>query len=102
MRFRLSLAFATLLSVAGCSASLYVPGDEDVSPAVSKEELVAGRALYVQKCGSCHRLRLPESHTRAEWELHLRTMAPRASLTETEEALVAKFLAAGVEHAPRK
>jgi hypothetical protein len=90
------------LFLAGCAPALYVPDDDDVSPNASKEELLAGRTLYVQRCGSCHMLRLPERHTRAEWERHLTVMAPRAKLTPEEETLVSRFLAAGVERTARK
>ena len=97
-----ALALATLLSLAGCSAALYVPTDEDATPAASLDDLHQGRALYVHKCGSCHVLQLPERFTQSKWEQHLREMAPRARLNDQEKQLIWKFLLAGTERVGRK
>ncbi len=96
------LTFGILLSLAGCRASLYVPTDEDAGPGAAREELLKGRELYVQRCGSCHTLRLPESYTAPEWLQKLQEMAPRAHLSDQERNLISKFILAGTEHAKRR
>jgi hypothetical protein len=96
------LASGILFALAGCAASLYIPTAEDAVPGTAREELLQGRELYVQKCGSCHGLRLPESYTGPEWQNHLRVMAPRAHLSDQDENLIWKFLLAGTERTKRK
>lgn len=96
------LAFGILLGLAGCTASLYIPTDEDALMSTAREELLKGRELYVQKCGSCHALRLPESHTVSEWQQKLQEMAPRAHLSDQEQDLIWKFILAGTEREKRR
>jgi hypothetical protein len=101
MRSRLSPALAAgiLITIAGCSASLYVPADEDVSPGETRAALLQGRELYVEKCGSCHSLHLPEHFSPTSWERSLGEMRPRARITEGDSALILRYLIAGIRRA---
>jgi mono/diheme cytochrome c family protein len=51
-----------------------------------------GERLYRTHCASCHRLRAPGEHTREEWGALVFRYAPRAHLTEGEEAVVLRYL----------
>jgi mono/diheme cytochrome c family protein len=85
--------FAVVLS---CSTALYVPtaGDETVS--ASLVEMQAGRKLYVQKCGSCHSLFLPEKYNKQQWEHFLNEMQQKASINNDEKEQILKYLSKGL------
>jgi len=101
MRYSLSPALAAgiLITIAGCSASLYVPADEDASATETRAELLQGRAIYVEKCGSCHTLHLPEHFSPTAWEQSLSEMRPRARITEADSVLIIRYLLAGIRRA---
>jgi len=78
--------------VLACSTSLYIPGE---SPLISKETLSAlqkGRAIYINKCSSCHTLYLPEKYSTSEWRFQTAKMAVKAKLTDHEEELILRYL----------
>jgi len=93
------LAALALLASAGC-VSLPHPTERDVErvqtgwPGASLASLEAGRTLYQTRCGECHQLYAPASHTAAQWAKAIPEMAERAKLSEREQALVLAFLAA--------
>lgn len=101
MRSRLTTALAAglLITIAGCSAALYVPTEEDASGTETRAELLQGRSLYVEKCGSCHGLHLPEHFSPASWEESLGEMRPRARITESDSTLILRYLLAGIRRA---
>jgi len=78
--------------VLACSTSLYIPGE---SPQISKETLSAlqkGRAIYINKCGSCHALYRPEKYSTTQWKFQTERMAKKAKLTAQEELLIFRYL----------
>jgi len=68
-----------------CSSALY-----------SLSQLQAGRKLYVQKCGSCHTLVLPEKHTKEEWQHLLDEMQLKASINNIEKEKILLYLTKGI------
>ena len=75
--------------VFACSTALYVPNE---NARISKEdlsEMQKGRTVYINKCGSCHSLFVPEKYSTNEWKVQVEHMGPKAHLTslETEEVL---------------
>ena len=86
---------AAALTLAGCGASLYVPGPADATPSASLAELTAGRELYAQSCSTCHSLFLPARFSPAEWRRNLERMQPRAHISDSDKTLILKFLLAG-------
>ena len=97
MRFKTAkiLLLLALGLVAGCSASLYVPQPADVTADASLEELTRGRELYVQRCGRCHSLYLPDRFSVAQWRSSLDKMQLRAGIADTEKELIFKMILAG-------
>ena len=93
-RTEILLLFALVL-LAGCSAALYIPQPGDATADSSLEELTLGRELYVERCGRCHALYLPDRFSVAQWSSSLDRMQPRARIDDTEKALILKMLAAG-------
>lgn len=90
------LPLALLFIFAGCAAALYTPSDKDARGGVRKEDLLRGRELYVQKCGSCHSLYLPGMYSEPEWEGIVLNMADRAHLSAEEQKLILQFLSTGI------
>ena len=80
------------LTPLACNPALYVPTEADVQPEASLSVLTQGRRSYAEKCGSCHRLRLPESLTEQEWRTAIERMRSRAKLDSSEESVILKYL----------
>jgi hypothetical protein len=51
-----------------------------------------GRALYLDKCGSCHRAFPAHSYTDSQWPSVVADMAGEAELSNDEIALILSFL----------
>ena len=86
------------ISVTLCSCSpktgtvLYTPAQNDATASVSYEQLVAGRKIYVEKCGSCHNLKLPQTLTEPEWKTAVDKMQARSKITDEEKQTILDFL----------
>lgn len=79
-----------------CATELYLP-----TKAIEKiplEDLKKGRILYVNNCGSCHKLELPNKYTDTQWKANLNEMQPKAAITNAEKQLIFDYLV----NAPKK
>jgi len=91
--FPLAAALAGLLSA--CAA--FVP-DPDPSDAGGDEsalaDLRAGRSIYVEKCGGCHRLYDVDSYGDDAWRGHVQDMVREklVKLTRLEHATLLRYL----------
>lgn len=56
------------------------------------EILETGRALYVNRCASCHSLSAPMEFEEREWRSWVHKMAPKARLTAGQEVTLVTFL----------
>jgi hypothetical protein len=87
--------FAALLLLCACSPALYMPTIADADrTGVSTDSLLIGRTLYVNHCGSCHNLHLPEQYTRQHWEKEIPEMQQKAKISEEEAKLITNFILA--------
>jgi hypothetical protein len=100
-RVRLALGFATAVALAAaCSAALDHPTPRDAEwaqrawPGTTVEDLAQGRALYVDKCSSCHNLHLPSEYAPEEWKGYVAYMVTEAKLTPEEQTAIARYRAA--------
>ncbi len=84
-----SLLFCCILY--GCRQALYMPDSPD---AAKQQELLSGRKLYVDHCGSCHNLHLPKERDAMSWKKQLDEMQAKAKITDTEKELIFKYLTA--------
>jgi hypothetical protein len=98
----LVIALALALQASSCkkessttSEVLYVPTSSDVTENATLTELQNGRDLYINNCGGCHELYLPESFTPSRWRSILPNMTPRTSLSSTQVQLVTKYVTKG-------
>jgi hypothetical protein len=78
-----------------CSPALYMPSEVDSSrTGISTDSLLIGRTLYINHCGSCHNLHLPEQYTRRHWEKEIPDMQRKAKITDEETKMITNFLLA--------
>lgn len=88
----LALFFSTGFA---CSTALYIPDEKNTALGSNLNDLKAGRKLYVEKCGSCHALVLPEKHTPAEWRTAVEQMQAKSKITDEEKTLILSYLSKG-------
>jgi len=62
------------------------------SATVTNEQFSAGKAIYIAKCGKCHKLKEPSRGNMAQWTKWIDRMAPKAKLTEDEKAQVTAYV----------
>ena len=79
-----------------CSPALYIPDKTNISASASLPDLLAGRQLYVSKCGSCHSLVLPEKHNAEEWQVLVDKMEKKSKITHEEKKLILNYLTKGI------
>lgn len=75
--------------IISCSRQLYMPASTD---ATQQQQLLAGRKLYVDHCGSCHNLHLPKEYNEEGWQKQLNEMQVKAKITDEEKKLILKYL----------
>lgn len=94
----LLLPFAAVFLLSSCKPMLTIPNDEDAVRAANKGidistgQLQQSRQLYINKCGSCHTLYLPNKYKGPMWEQVLNEMSQRAKLTEDEKKDLLTYL----------
>ncbi|RYZ00048.1 MAG: hypothetical protein EOO11_02950 [Chitinophagaceae bacterium] len=59
--------------------------------------VAAGHQVYNAKCGRCHNLKDPAHYTAERWVPILKSMAPKARLSEDETAQVAAYVNANAK-----
>jgi len=96
MNYKLSyFSFAIMLFILfyGCGSSLKVPTIVDAkSSGISIDTLLKGRELYINNCGACHNLYLPNKHTDREWEETMKSMQKKAKITDSQASIILKYL----------
>jgi mono/diheme cytochrome c family protein len=95
-KYKSLLVFTFLiLMILGCSQALYIPTLEDSQKTgVPADDLVLGRKLYVNNCGSCHRLYMPEQYTMKEWVKVMPEMKIKAKCNDRQVAMITAYLKA--------
>ena len=81
-----------VIAVYSCAPALYNPLPEHASAAVSFEQLVKGREIYVNSCGSCHTLYQPHRFTEEVWIKNVDEMQERSKINDAEKALLLAYL----------
>lgn len=57
-----------------------------------KADITQGKQIFINRCGKCHDLPLPEQFTEKRWEGILSYMIPRARLTDEQGIHVTAYL----------
>ncbi len=94
----ISLCISVLLiscSKTSGSSGAYVPTAADATANATLAQLQQGRSLFVSNCQACHNLPNPDDYTSSGWSSILNSMAPRTSLSTSEETLVYKYVTRG-------
>ncbi len=86
------------LIIYGCTPALYKPLPEQFSSVATYNQLVKGRQLYVNSCGGCHSLYLPNHYEESVWATNLDEMQERSKINDDEKALILAYL----KNAPAK
>ena len=81
---------------------LYSPAPADATGTHSYDQLVAGRSLYIEKCGRCHKLKSPEKFTTSEWQKAMLKMQPKAKISDAERDLIQAYVLVKAKTAPAK
>lgn len=89
---KLSLLLFLVTVIYSCSSALYEPDLKIIKDEALYSELKEGRKNYVQKCGNCHNLYLPEKYTNSEWEHWMGIMGKKVNLTEKEKTSILKYV----------
>jgi len=96
MRFKIPIflsALGLVVLMYYCSPTLYVPVAADAEKTnTSLDTLLAGRKLYINNCGSCHALYLPERFTAIKWKMELDEMQKKARINDKQRTLIYKYL----------
>jgi len=91
------LAFVLTGLIIACGTALYIPTESQVTSGVNIKDLLDGRALYINKCGNCHSLILPEKHTTKDWNIWVNKMEPKVKITPREKELILGYLTKGLK-----
>lgn len=83
-------------------SALYTPAPADATGTSSYDQLVAGRNLFIEKCGRCHKLKSPEKFTPAQWQKALLKMQPKAKISDAERELIQAYVLVKAKTAPAK
>ncbi len=89
---RFSLALLQYWCVLSCTTALYIPKENTGISREEFKELQKGRDLYINKCGSCHTLFLPEKYNAVQWKFQVGRMADKANLTSGQTAEIFKYV----------
>ncbi len=61
------------------------------------EEMAAGKTVFTDNCGKCHKLRQPGEFTTNKWEHILPSMTKKAKLTPAQSASVTAYVMANAK-----
>jgi hypothetical protein len=61
---------------------------------IATDSLMLGRTIYINHCGSCHNLHLPEQYTRSHWQKEIPDMQRKAKISDNETKLITSFVLA--------
>ena len=75
--------------IISCSRQLYMPVSTDVT---QQQQLLQGRKLYVDHCGSCHTLHLPKEYNEQGRQKQLDEMQVKAKISDDEKKPIFKYL----------
>lgn len=104
-----AIAFSMLVILTACShkstptaaatpapaAPKEAPAQFNMMTAAARPSVVEGEKVYNAKCGKCHDLKKPSEYNAKEWNSIMRSMAPKAKLTEVERSDVMAYVENG-------
>jgi mono/diheme cytochrome c family protein len=100
MKRTLTIVLIFTLLIVACSRKITpsTAKTEQAQPAVAEDvTIVTGKTLFVERCGRCHGLKKVEDYSLTEWEHIMKSMAPKAKLTELETQQVTAYVNANAK-----
>jgi mono/diheme cytochrome c family protein len=102
MKKTLIIVAGITLITAACSRKMAPSATtktEQTQPAAINDTatIATGHALYESRCGTCHGLKKVEKYSVTEWEHILKSMAPKAKLTDVETQQVTAYVNANAK-----
>ncbi|MBL1410594.1 c-type cytochrome [Sphingobacterium faecale] len=103
MRKEIIIIFSTIaiLSMVSCFPkasqlirSLPVENKEQILAQYNQQQIAEGNAIFKNSCGSCHKLKQPETQTAEKWNSIIKRMIPKAKLSDEEGKLVRAYVIA--------
>lgn len=92
----LALVGVAGLGTVGCGASAISPDmvqrAQSHDASASEASMLKGKQLFEAKCGTCHALPAPTSHSAEEWPKWVKSMAPQAKISGDDEKAVLHYL----------
>lgn len=107
MNISKSIILASLVSftIVGCYPkasqvirSLPVESKEQIKAQYSQDEIAKGETIFINNCGTCHKLKKPDSKTPEQWNKTVKRMIPRAKLSDVDGKLVRAYLIANAKN----
>jgi len=107
MKKILSASLVLILIIIACSRKTVATQDittntsTEITPAetsksntgtVEVSSIAAGKTIYETKCARCHGLKPISDYTSERWDRILKSMVPKAKLTETETRQVTAYV----------
>lgn len=69
----------------------------EVKKNFTEAQIAEGKTIFESSCGRCHKLKMPETRTVAEWENILPRMNPKAHLDAQQASLVRAYVLANTK-----
>lgn len=73
------------------SGALFCPAASSAS-ALSVEEMVSAKKLYLIKCAKCHKLYEPQDYGEDDWQNWMGKMKEKAHLSDEQHRLISGYL----------
>ncbi|MCX6303866.1 MAG: hypothetical protein NT040_02760 [Bacteroidetes bacterium] len=92
----IKFCFIGLAGMLACSPALYIPTPEVAQRTnLDINYLNQGRQVYIDHCGSCHRLHLPAEFGEPAWRSFVNSMQPRAKINDDQKKLILDYILSG-------
>lgn len=76
----------------GCSKGIAPSDTAKVQATFAKYPDSEGKQIFLDKCGKCHKYRIPEYYTAEKWPGIIDVMARKAKLNDGQKAAVLDFV----------
>lgn len=93
------IVFACHRKTVASSDNIIISNKTNTERKVANPEVAsAGQTVYANRCGRCHGLKKTENYTTQQWENILKSMIPKAKLSDDEAREVTAYV---LEHAKK-
>ena len=88
-----AILLVLVIIICSCTSALYIPLQSDVCDSTYNiKDLQVGREIYINSCGDCHNLYLPEKRSVEKWNLIFPKMQKKAKLNDYDMGLIKIYI----------